>query len=133
MTIGIPGTGGGGWIMALATLGPNPGAGVLLLISSALWTLESCYDFFQITTVRAPSGSARRADPRRFYLLTCDVRVDRPWLVPTRQAYRHFRNNGGSASAAQREAAGAAANSPAVRSAASSAVRSSALGSDNNV
>jgi len=49
------------------------------------------------------------------------------------QAYRHFRNNGGSANQAKREAAGAAANSPAVRSAASSAVRSSTLGSDNNV
>lgn len=50
MCIGIPSTGGGGFINAFATLGPSAGAGVILIISGVFWGLLTLYCCFQLVT-----------------------------------------------------------------------------------
>jgi len=50
MAIGIPNTGGAGFIVAFATLGPSAGAGVICLISAGFWALTSTFCVFQILT-----------------------------------------------------------------------------------
>ena len=59
LTVGIPNSGGGGWIYAFSTLGANVGAGIILLISSVFWTLLSVYCCFQLLNVRACSVIVR--------------------------------------------------------------------------